>query len=79
LVEKRVIEKNKDCLLLKFECFEHEIKKKIVSSFEHINFAINGNYSKKIYDNSNYYASLVFFLRYKIAILRNVHSLGRLL
>jgi hypothetical protein len=30
-----------------------------VSSFEHENFAINGKYSKKIYENPNYYASLV--------------------
>jgi hypothetical protein len=47
-----------------------------VSSFEHVKFAINGKYSKKIYDNPNYYASLVIFQTYKNAILRNVHSLG---
>jgi hypothetical protein len=50
-----------------------------VSSFEHVNFAINGKYSKKNYDNPNYYASLVIFQTYKNAILRNVHSLRWLL
>jgi hypothetical protein len=47
-----------------------------VSSFEHVNLAINGKYSKNIYDNSNYYASLVIFQIYKNAVLRSVHSLG---
>jgi hypothetical protein len=50
-----------------------------VSSFEHVNFAINGKYSKKIYDNPNYYASLVVFQTYKNVVLRSVHSLGWLL
>jgi hypothetical protein len=50
-----------------------------VSSFEHVNFAINGKYSKKFNDNPNYYASLVIFQTYKNAILRNVHSLGWIL
>jgi hypothetical protein len=35
-----------------------------MSSFEHVNFAINGKYSKKHYDNLNYYASLVLFQIY---------------
>jgi len=30
-----------------------------VSNFEHENFGINGKYSKKNYENPNYYASLV--------------------
>jgi len=47
-----------------------QFKKKIVSSFEHVNFAINGKYSKKHCDNPNYYASLVIFQTYKNAILR---------
>jgi len=47
-----------------------------VSSFEHINFAINGKYSQKNYDNPNYYASLMIFQTYKNEFLRNVHSLG---
>jgi hypothetical protein len=50
-----------------------------VSSFEHVNFAINGKHSKNIYENPNYYVSLVIFQTYKNAILRNVHSLGWLL
>jgi len=40
--------KNKDCSLLMFECFEHAILFWFVSSFEHLNFAINGKYSQKI-------------------------------
>jgi hypothetical protein len=36
-----------------------------VSIFEHINFAINGKYSKNFYDNLNYYISLVIFQTYK--------------
>jgi hypothetical protein len=47
-----------------------------VSRFENVNFAINGKYSKKHYDNPNYYASLVIFQTYKNAILKSVHSLG---
>jgi len=43
-----------------------------LSSFEHENFAINGKYSKKHYDNPNYYASLLIFQIYKNAILRSV-------
>jgi hypothetical protein len=39
-----------------------------VSNFEHVNFAINGKYSKKNYDNPNYYASLVIFQTYKNAV-----------
>jgi hypothetical protein len=50
-----------------------------MSSFEHINFAINGKNSKNFYDNPNYYASLVIFQTYKIIVSRNVHSLGWLL
>jgi hypothetical protein len=49
---------------------------KFVSNFEHINFAINGKYSKRNYDNPNYYVSLVIFQTYKNVNLRNVHSLG---
>jgi hypothetical protein len=46
-----------------------------VSSFEHVKFAINGKYSKKRYDNPNYYVSIVMFQTYKNVILKNVHSL----
>jgi hypothetical protein len=52
---------------------------KFVSSFEHVNFAINGKYSKRNYDNPNYYVFLVIFHTYKNAIIKNVHSLGWLL
>jgi hypothetical protein len=50
-----------------------------MSSFDNINFAINGKYSPKNYDNPKYYASLVIFQTYKNVILRIVHSLGWLL
>jgi len=50
-----------------------------VSSFDHAKFAINGKYSKKTYDNPNYYTSLMIFQTYKNAILKNVHSFGWLL
>jgi len=45
-----------------------------VSSFEHVNFEIDEKYSKNIYDNLNYYASLVTFQTYKNVVLRSVHS-----
>jgi hypothetical protein len=50
-----------------------------VSSFEHVNFAINEKYSKNNYDNPNYYASLVIFQTYKNIVLRSVYSLEWLL
>jgi hypothetical protein len=59
LVKKKTYEKNKEYPLSRFKCFEHAIKKKIVSKFEHVNFAINEKYSQKHYDNSNYCASFV--------------------
>jgi hypothetical protein len=40
-----------------------------VSSFEHVNFATDGTYSKKHYDNPKYYVSFVIFQTYKNAIL----------
>jgi hypothetical protein len=46
-----------------------------VSRFEHVNFVNNGKYSKKHYDNSNYYASFVIFQTYKNIIL----NLGELI
>jgi hypothetical protein len=49
---------------------------KIVSSFEQVNFAINGKYSQKNYDNPNYYISLAIFQTYKNEVLNNVRSLG---
>jgi hypothetical protein len=50
-----------------------------VSRFEHVNFSINGKYSKFFYDNKNYYVSLVIFQTYKNTVVRSVHSLGWLL
>jgi hypothetical protein len=50
-----------------------------VLSLKHVNFAINGKYSKKLYDHPKYYASIVIFQTYKNAVLKNVHSLGWLL
>jgi hypothetical protein len=47
-----------------------------VSSFEHVNFAIDEKYSKKNYDNPNYSASFVIFQTYKNIVLRSVHSFG---
>jgi hypothetical protein len=73
------LKKNKDCSFLRFECFEHEKTFWFASCFEHVNFAINGKYSKKNNDNSNYYVSFMIFQTYKNIILRNVHSLGRFL
>jgi hypothetical protein len=43
-----MFEKNKDCSPLRFEGFEHAKILLFVSSFEHVNFAINKKYSKKI-------------------------------
>jgi hypothetical protein len=36
-----------------------------VLNFELVNFAIDGKDSKNIYDNPNYYASLVIFQTYE--------------
>jgi len=74
-----MFEKNKDCSLLRFECFEHAKHFLYASNFEQIKFTINGKYSKKNYDNPNYYTSFVIFQTYKNVILKNIHSLGWLL
>jgi len=73
LVENKTLKKNNDYLFLRFECFE------FVSSFEHINLAIDGKYSEIFNDNPNYYASFFIFQTYKNIVLRSVHSLGWLL
>jgi hypothetical protein len=39
-----------------------------LSSFEHVDFAINEKYSKFFYDNLNYYVSFVIFQTYKNAL-----------
>jgi hypothetical protein len=46
----------------KFECFEH-IQKHFwfALNFKNVNLAINEKYSQKLYDNPNYYVSLVIF------------------
>jgi hypothetical protein len=44
-----------------------------VSIFEHINFAINEKYSKKVYENPNYCASIMIFQTYKNVFLMSVH------
>jgi hypothetical protein len=41
-----------------------------VSSFEHVNFAINGKYFLNNYDNPNYYDSLVIFQTYKKCVFK---------
>jgi hypothetical protein len=79
LVRKRTLEKNKDYPFSRFQCFEHAKTFCIMSSFEHVKFPINEKYSKRIYDNPNYYVSYVILQTYKNTILRSVHSLGWLL
>jgi hypothetical protein len=76
-----MFEKNKDYPVLRLGLSALNMQKHFlfVSSFEHVNFTINGKYFKNIYDNPNYYASLVIFQTFKNAILKNVHSLGWLL
>jgi hypothetical protein len=64
LVEKKTFEKNKDCPLLRLECFEH------------VKFAMNEKYSKHINVNPNYNALVVIFQTYKNVVLRSVHSFG---
>jgi hypothetical protein len=64
--EKKDIWKKQKLFILKFECFEQKNIFLFVSSFENVNFEINGKYSKKNYDNPNYYVSLVIFQTYKM-------------
>jgi hypothetical protein len=71
-----MFEKNKDCPLSRFECFEHAKTFFICVNFEHVNFAINGKYCKTNYDNPNFYVSFVIFQTYKNVVLKNVHSFG---
>jgi hypothetical protein len=47
-----------------------------VLGFKNVNLAINEKYSQKLYDNPNYYASLVIFQTYRKIALKSVHSLG---
>jgi hypothetical protein len=71
LVLKKHLEKTRIIKFLGLSVLKHFL---FVSSFEHVNFAINEKDSKNIYDNSNYYVSLVIFQTYKNAILRIAHS-----
>jgi hypothetical protein len=43
------------------------IDRNSASNFEHSNFASNGSYCKRKFDNSNYCALLVIFQSFKIA------------
>jgi len=78
LVEKMMVEKNKD-LDQGLSALSMQKHFWFVSSFEHVKFAINEKYSKKHCDNPNYYVSLVIFQTYKNVILRSVHSFWWLL
>jgi hypothetical protein len=40
-----------------------------VENFEHVNFAINGKYSRKHHENPNYHASLLIFQTHKNTII----------
>jgi hypothetical protein len=46
---------------LRFECFEYAKTFFDLCQTLNVKFEINGKYSKKNYDNLNYYASLVIF------------------
>jgi len=76
---KRLFEKTRIIHFQGLSVLNMQKKNLFVSSFEHVNFSINGKYSKIFYDNPNYYASLVIFQTYKNIVLRSVHSLGWLL
>ncbi len=62
LVEKKEIwKKHLDYPFLRFECFEYAETFFDLCQNLNVKFEINGKYSKKNYDNLNYYASLVIF------------------
>jgi hypothetical protein len=73
---KRILYFLKNHALSKFECFDMQKHFWFVSNFEHVNFIINGKYSKIFYENPNYYVSFVIFQTYKNAILRSVYPFG---
>jgi len=56
-----MFEKNNDYSLSRFECFEFAKTFLICVKLEHVSFSINEKYSKKHYDNPNYYVSLEIF------------------
>jgi hypothetical protein len=76
LVGKKTLKKNKDCHFGSLSALSMQKHFLFVSIFEHMNFAINEKYSKKNYDNLNYYVSLVIYQTYKNVVLRSLHSLG---
>ncbi len=79
--KKRTFEKKQGLSILDVWMFLN-MKKHFwfVSSFEHVNFAINGKLFQKQYDNPNYYASFMIFQTYKnVVFLRSVLSLRWLL
>jgi hypothetical protein len=79
LVKKKDVWKNKDYPFLNFVYCELAKTFLFVLSFECVNFVVNEKYSKRNYDNLNYYASLMIFQTYKNVVLRSAHSFGWLL
>jgi len=71
-----MFEKNKDYPLSRYECLNMQKHFWFVAKFEHVNFAINGNYFEFFNENPNYYVSLVIFQTYKTLVLKSVHPLG---
>jgi hypothetical protein len=73
LVEKKTFEKTRKVHFGGLGALNMQKHFWLVSKCEHVIFAINGKYYKNIYDNPNYYVSLVIFQTYKNVVLRNVH------
>ncbi len=48
VLKKWMFEKNKDCPLSKFECFDTQKHFLFVSNFEHVKFLINEKYPKNL-------------------------------
>jgi hypothetical protein len=68
-MQKRMLEnKNKNSAWVYFECFKHVkglLKHwQIESNIHYWNFAMNGAYSEKKFDNPNYCAPLVIFQKF---------------
>jgi hypothetical protein len=61
LVEKKTLEKTKIVHIQGLSALNMKKHFLFVSKFEHVNFVINKKYSKKYYENPNYYVSLVIF------------------
>ncbi len=72
------LKKKKDCPQASFECFKY-VKglfkhHQFFSIFDHWNFAINGTYSKRKFDNPNFCASLMIFQELNNTILNIIHT-----